>query len=170
MNKLTKASIAGAAGIALLLGGAGTLATWNDSANIEVGSIESGTLTITGSQGDWDDAPERWVPGDSYTYTGTLTISATGDNLEAELSVNTASLVSNAFADALEVSFTAAGSGIGVENSGVYPLVSGGPGTFTVTVTVTVEFPENSVTGTTGQGLTVDLDAISFVLQQVVAP
>ena len=34
MNKLVKGSIAGAAGIALLLGGAGTLALWNADAYI----------------------------------------------------------------------------------------------------------------------------------------
>ena len=32
MNKLVKGSIAGAAGIILLMGGAGSLAYWNDSA------------------------------------------------------------------------------------------------------------------------------------------
>ena len=46
MNKLTKAAIAGGLGIALLLGGAGTLATWNTSANISGGTIVAGSLTI----------------------------------------------------------------------------------------------------------------------------
>ena len=46
MNKLTKAAIAGGVGIALLLGGAGTLATWNSSSNISGGTIVAGSLTI----------------------------------------------------------------------------------------------------------------------------
>ena len=46
MNKLTKAAIAGGVGIALLLGGAGTLATWNTSTNISGGTIVAGSLTI----------------------------------------------------------------------------------------------------------------------------
>lgn len=168
MNKLTKASIAGAAGIALLLGGAGTLALWNDSANLTVGSITSGTLTISDSAGTWDvNAPDLWVPGDSFTYTGTLAISATGDNLAATLDVDLDDFVTgnnNDFADALDVSFTATGSGISL-NAGTYE-VAPGAGTVSVDVVVTVTFPA-TIDETTAQGLTVNLNGINFVLQQV---
>lgn len=171
MNKLTKASIAGAAGVALLLGGAGTFALWNDAASIDAGSISSGTLTIDGSTGTWTNAPDLWVPGDSATFDGTLTIGATGDNLSALLSVDADGLVGvggTEFADALAVSFAVNGMPIaGVTNNG--------DGTYTVTedadgavlnVTVTVSFPSLSVEDLEGQDQSVDLDAISFVLQQ----
>ena len=51
MNKLTKGAIATAAGIALLLGGAGTFALWNGQTTIAGGTISTGTLAIasTGS-------------------------------------------------------------------------------------------------------------------------
>ena len=40
MNKLTKGAIATAAGVILLMGGAGTLAYWNDSDNVLARSEE----------------------------------------------------------------------------------------------------------------------------------
>ena len=46
MNKLVKGAVAGAAGIALLLGGAGTFALWNASTNVSTGSISTGTLAF----------------------------------------------------------------------------------------------------------------------------
>ncbi|HRN30028.1 MAG TPA: alternate-type signal peptide domain-containing protein [Terrimesophilobacter sp.] len=171
MNKLTKASIAGAAGIALLLGGAGTLAVWNDTATIEVGDIQSGTLTITGSVGEWDNEWDLWVPGDVATYEGQLTIEATGDNLEALLTVDTTGLVDGGnteFADALEVTFTVDTTHTAVTGSGPYTVVDD-PAPIVLDVTVTVEFPGDSVDGLEGQDQTVDLDAISFVLTQQVS-
>ena len=133
-----------------------------------MGSISSGTLTISDSTGTWDqNAPALWVPGDSFTYTGSLAISATGDNLEATLGVDIADFLStndNDLADALDVSFTASGAGISLDG-GVYE-VAAGAGTTSVDVVVTVTFPA-SVDGTTAQGLTVNLDGIDFVLQQV---
>ena len=59
MNKLTKAAIAGAAGVILLMGGAGSLAYWNDSiaSNPAGQTISAGTLTVTAaSAGGWTKA------------------------------------------------------------------------------------------------------------------
>lgn len=110
MNKFMKASIATGAGIVLLLGGAGTLAYWNDTATTGAGSITSGTLDIDSYAGTgagwWDisaDNPSRpeaisastfrVVPGDTLRYVEWFTVSATGDNLVAELSVNDADVL-----------------------------------------------------------------------------
>ena len=100
MNKLTKGAIAGGAGIILLMGGAGTFALWNDSASVDGGSISAGTLTLTANGlGQWQDASPDvnggtpvnidsatflTVPGDVLTYTQSVTVGATGDNLLAE--------------------------------------------------------------------------------------
>ena len=46
MNKMIKGSIAGATGIALLMGGFGTYALWSDSQGISSGTVQSGTLDI----------------------------------------------------------------------------------------------------------------------------
>lgn len=169
MNKLTKASIAGAAGIALLLGGAGTLALWNDTATIAGGDITSGTLYISDSTGSWDSSPALWVPGDSFTYTGTVEIEATGTNLAAELSVDTSGITGDTdFANALDIVFTASGTGITLDSPGVYS-VTPNAGTVTANVTVVVTFP-TTVSGTTAQDMTVDLDSVNFLLQQVTTP
>jgi alternate signal-mediated exported protein len=106
MNKLIKGSIASAAGIALLLGGGATLASWNSSVTAaETGSaatITAGTLDVAAhaDQGVWtlkrattasptvvNIATVRIVPGDTLTYTKKFNITATGDNLKATLAV-----------------------------------------------------------------------------------
>ena len=55
MNKLLKGAIAGAAGVALLLGGAGTFALWNSSATVTGGNIDAGNLHVadSGTAGTW---------------------------------------------------------------------------------------------------------------------
>ena len=52
---MLKGSIAGAAGVALLLGGAGTFALWNGDAAIAGATITAGTLTVEASEGTWSD-------------------------------------------------------------------------------------------------------------------
>jgi len=113
MNKLLKGSIAGAAGIALLLGGAGTFALWNDSAAASGGTVQSGALTVVAKDAvGWKDisegqpasewravdsgtvgqtgyiAADKLVPGDTVTYTQKFDITATGKNLKATLAFN----------------------------------------------------------------------------------
>jgi len=96
MNKLVKGSIAGAAGVALLLGGAGTLALWNDSASINAGTVTSGVLDVaTGTAGSWSPDLDLIVPGDTIVYTETLDVTATGDNLNATITTNIGSITNN---------------------------------------------------------------------------
>jgi alternate signal-mediated exported protein len=116
MNKLVKGAIAGAAGIVLLMGGAGSLAYWNDSASAGPGggsnSITAGTLTIAAANtGSWTKglynnagtqtvAPAavatlsavRIVPGNRLVYTQSFNLNATGDDLFFTIS-NTAGTV-----------------------------------------------------------------------------
>ncbi len=63
MHRYAKAGIAVAAGAALLLGGFGTFALWNDSANLDAGTVASGQLELTGGP-----TAEGW-----YLYNGTST-------------------------------------------------------------------------------------------------
>ncbi|MCU1638616.1 MAG: hypothetical protein JWL94_1263 [Microbacteriaceae bacterium] len=108
MNKLLKGAIAGAAGVAVLLGGAGTFALWNDSVTTPAGTVSSGTLSIDSglAAGKWFDMSAgtpgvlitdieafRLVPGDKLRFTKVVTINATGDNLSAALTVDLASVV-----------------------------------------------------------------------------
>lgn len=101
MNKIATGALAGAAGIALLAGGAGTFAAWNDSTHAGGGTINTGVLTIaTTGSADWQDVTDtpsvdlgtqiptgyRFAPGDTLQFTQDLVIDATGDNLTATLS------------------------------------------------------------------------------------
>jgi alternate signal-mediated exported protein len=108
MNAFLKAALAAAAGSALFLGGAGTLALWNSSSSIRGGQITAGELTVgTASTGLWSVAHEtagsyaapvslsaaefahfRAVPGDRLVFTTTVPITATGDNLTATTSLS----------------------------------------------------------------------------------
>lgn len=94
MNKTTKGSLAAGAAAVLLLGGAGSLAYWTDSATVNGGSVNSGFLTL--DDGDCDDSwvyaagsaspgatVVNFVPGDIVTKQCTFVIGAEGDNLAA---------------------------------------------------------------------------------------
>jgi len=174
MNSLTKATIATAAGVALFLGGAGSLALWNDSANLGATSaISDGMLTID-ANGSWDSTgPVSWVPGDSITYTATVDLVAKGDNLRSELSIDPTSITGDAdLLSVLDVDMAinnVTGGTLTETNTGsrVYAVAAdSADGAMTADVTVTVTLPA-SVSGTTAQGQTAALGDLSFLLQQV---
>src|SRR5688572_6565363 len=55
MNKMIKGSIAGATGVALLMGGFGTYALWSDSETLDGSSITSGVLGVEAGAVTWKD-------------------------------------------------------------------------------------------------------------------
>lgn len=169
MNKLTKAAIAGAAGIALLLGGAGSLAYWNSSASLTGATITAGELTITANNdGAWSDADGpitiadfRAVPGDVLTYTATFDVTAVGDNLTATVALTGDSIVGvvevpaapeNAQLASLLTKSTVVKVG-GVETN----VVNASAGTQTVAVSVEITWP-------IGTDLTGDNEAMNGVV------
>lgn len=166
MNKLTKAAIAGAAGIALLLGGAGSLAYWNDATALDAASINSGTLTIS----DDDVATTTYlgggavgliVPGDTVVISQGVVIAATGDNLEATLDIDATTLVG-----ALEpfVTYTVKAFDGATEVTNLTTLSASDAASID-RVEVTVVFP-TSVEDTDGQGLALDLGELIVTLTQ----
>jgi len=165
MNKLVKGSIAGAAGIALLLGGAGTLAAWNDSASLaSAGTISSGELKIAVTQtGAWDKSIAKIVPGDNLTFTEKLTVTAVGDNLSFDLGTNIETLVAaSTFSSATVVSdFDVTKGGVAVSDlSGLEA------GVYVIDVTVTVDFP-SSTAGVVDQNKSLDLSTATVTVTQV---
>jgi alternate signal-mediated exported protein len=130
MNKLVKGAIAGAAGIVLLMGGAGSLAYWNDSANAGPSagsnSITAGTLTVTAvNAGAWTKgfynaagtvvtapaavaslAAVRIVPGNRLVYTQSFNVVGTGDDLYFTIT-SSAGAVTAASAGAADVALAA---------------------------------------------------------------
>lgn len=187
MNKLVKGSIAGAAGIALLLGGAGTFALWSDAQAVNGGIVQTGTLDIALSgSGTWADispdaanttwvvATDRLVPGDTVTFSQNVTIVATGKNLEAELAYAAGSIVVNpALAGFVDISLTATKiSGDATIAPAVAPdtytisPVAGGTSVFRVVITVAFDPATEDQDGQT-LATGVNLSAASFTLVQV---
>lgn len=166
MNKIAKASIATAAGVALLLGGAGTFATWNSSAAAGSASIVAGNLVVqdSGTAGVWtangstaaiDLKTYAIVPGDVLTYTKTMSIKAEGDALQATLTLAGGSISAAdatkpadvALAGYLQTNaeLTATGAGIVKTAKNDFAVVPGaGNIAQDVTVTVTLSFPNGA--------------------------
>ncbi|GAA0992975.1 alternate-type signal peptide domain-containing protein [Subtercola frigoramans] len=189
MNRLVKGAIAGAAGIALLLGGAGTFAYWNSSATISGGTIVAGNLVVSdpGPAGVWTInggstpivlAGYKIVPGDVLTYTKTMHIVATGDNLVATLGLGAASIQASTAAapDVALAAYLTKGavltdSGTGITGaSPSYTITPGAVGIAQDVVTVvTITFPKDGVAGfENGTKLgSVSLDALTVILSQV---
>jgi alternate signal-mediated exported protein len=187
MNKLTSGAIVGTLGIALLLGGAGTFAMWNQSTTANAGTVASGTLTIANSgTPTWKNvsadavaggapianiASYKIVPGDTLEMTQTFTVAASGDNLKATLAYDPASITTATTADAAlkaatTVNFTATGGGITTDaTTKVVSVASTTAGVNTVTVKLTVSLP-STVSGVTAQGGSLNLSAVSFNLAQ----
>jgi len=189
MNKLVKGSIAGAVGVALLLGGGSTFALWNDAAGVAGGTVSSGTLdlVVAPNTASWKDiSPEhatpvsisdisdfKIVPGDVLELTQSVTVKATGDNLIGELTFDpTTVVVDDDLADFISYDLAA------VQTSGDATVIAGAANEYTITpvaggdtvvkVTVTVTF-DGATDEQDGQTITdgVDLSNLSFTLTQV---
>ncbi|MBM7818586.1 alternate signal-mediated exported protein [Cellulosimicrobium cellulans] len=96
-----KGSVAAAAGVAVLLGGAGTFALWNQSGAIGGTGTAVGQLEATFGSATWvDDTPGankghtidaitdfRLVPGDVLTGTVPVSVTAEGENILVDAAV-----------------------------------------------------------------------------------
>ncbi len=176
MKKLTMGLVAAGSGLVLLIGTSGSLALWNDAATVDAGNVASGVLTVAATGGSWSQQLQQWVPGDSETYTAQVSVVAQGDNLKSQVTIDPASISGDPqLLGALQItlSFGAATGGTFTPVAGqpnVYDVVPTNPNSATpivAPVTVTVEFPADSVTGTEAQGETVQLGGMQFVLQQI---
>lgn len=188
MNKLAKGAIAGAAGIALLLGGAGTFALWNDSASVNGSSVTAGTLAFASNTtaGSWSNATAttpvpitdistfRIVPGNTLKYTKALTVNATGNDLKGQLQLDAAS-ITGTLASYVTTTLDATSTGATLTSAGAgtntWNFVPNGAGTFTVNVVITVTLPATVGNGT-GNGLnaqsaTLNLSAVGVTLKQI---
>ena len=178
MNKIIKGSIAGAAGIALLLGGAGTFALWNDSTSVQGGKIKAGNLALVNQTGAWTECAHRRGhrrrtarelqdrSGQPAQYTGSVDVVAEGVDLEAELKAEPVehhqyrSRTPSSNLDASSNSPVVSE----IDDTNVFEVVpANGATTTPVAFTITVTFNPDSTTGKTGK---VDLGEIGLTLQQ----
>ena len=162
MKKITKATLAAGAGVALLIGTGGTLAFWNDSVSLGGASIAAGNLQLT-QKGTptWqiqhtsgavsavsDISALRIVPGDKLIYTGDYTITAQGDNLVFKADVANGAIAPAVAGNAADVKLSER-----LTQSAVYTIngVAGqtatikhrdaASGTYDVSIAVTLEWP-----------------------------
>ena len=175
MNKMIKGSIAGATGVALLMGGFGTYALWSDSENLAANGVQSGELWVDTSTGVYDDAgtpaADDWtaddlmVPGDVVTYTQTFEVKGTGKNLQGTIALAPGALGGTATGIARTVEVTSDDATI-VRNADEVSFTFSDPfDTATLTAVVTYELPA-STSGTTDQNKTATTPQSTFTIQQ----
>lgn len=169
MNKMAKGALATGVGVALLLGGGGTLAIWNDTANATTGSIVAGNLDLTSGAAVWkkadgtvipDISSYKVVPGEVLKFEQPLTIKLTGDQLKATLAPEFAG-TSNGFFSQLNYNYNITQAGTELKGR---DLTSANNGAATVTATVTF----NQAAGNNTQNAVQDLSKIIYKLDQVV--
>lgn len=176
MKKSTKGALAAAAAAVLLLGGAGTLAYWTSSQDVDGGEISTGELALGAPDcGAWqldsaESAPLTYadgdplVPGDVLTKTCTAELTAVGNHMRGTIEasqpeidgpldgafvVDTADLTVNG---AAATAFTEANNG---QDVGI-----------TITVTFTDPGTEDNAYNVPG-GLSDTLDDITLTAVQV---
>lgn len=178
MNTFAKGSIAAGAGVVLLLGGAGSLAYWNDSADLGGGTISAGELAIDASAGTWLPSIAAWVPGDRSTYSTTLTVTATGDNIQGtiELDLDAVEITPAAAADQFDIELTAGaaatlptGAALAFDTS-TESFTFDGSGVYQIPVELTVAFPYDASAEQNGsEQAQIDLTDVSFIVTQTAA-
>lgn len=170
MNKLLKGAVAGAAGIALLLGGAGTFAAWNASTSLgtDASNITTGDLYLSSdpTSGTWayanGDEVTRIVPGDVVNYSQTVTVHGSGDHLHANFQVNLGQKLTQTGGTHQDGAFTVSEPVATVAADSGLTAVAGTTNQFTVdpaalpkdgaVVTVTVSVTFNDIKTGTGNG------------------
>ena len=179
MKNRTKGVIAGIAGLALLSGGT-TFALWSGNATLTGATIKNGDLAVTATSITWVDASAvsqhpgatvdlgAWlmVPGDTLVGTTTITTTVKGDNLLAQLGVETTAATQNTGVTvtyAVTQGATTLGSGTLGDAIPAFPVVDGGH----YTVTITATFPTGTLGSSAGQKATTTLQDIDVTLDQV---
>jgi alternate signal-mediated exported protein len=168
-SALIKGTAAIAVGAALLLGGGGTLASWNAADNAAPGTVTAGNLDVVKSgAGVWTDrtgatianvATYKVVPGDKLTYTQVLDVTLTGNKMAANIAATGTGAVNGFTAANVIVSDTVLTvDGEAVSN----PLKT----SKTVTATITFEF-KAATTGRADVNATYNFGNVAFTLQQI---
>lgn len=183
MNKLTTGAIATGAAVLLLLGGAGTFALWSDSTQFDGSSIQAGELFFGAEgTGEWTNVTNGgddpidintflMVPGNTLQFEQTVEITATGNDLIAELTYDAGSItIDPELEDWITITLGASSTSGNVTADGPNVFeVTPAAGTSTVVVTVTVAFDE-ATPDLEGQDKVVDLSGLELTLTQLAIP
>ncbi|WP_167735356.1 alternate-type signal peptide domain-containing protein [Rhodococcus sp. 1R11] len=176
MNKATKGSLAAGAAVVLLLGGAGSYALWSDTETLPLGPISTGVLKLEPvAAGVWTDVSPigpktdpvtigsfNLVPGDVLSYDATYRVDAEGNNLQATLVPDAASITYGTGISATEVTVALATTIGGQPIPNVLTSANNG-NILTVKVLVTFNAGTELLVG---QDTSVNLANFRVVLQQ----
>lgn len=150
MKKTTKGALAAVAAGVLLMGGAGSLAYWSDTATVDGGAITTGELALGDAtcDADWAYAVGNAgagttatliVPGDTVAKQCTFTVTATGDNLQATLTTpTTVDVTETPGAASLQADVSAA---YAIGGAAIPASITSANDGQTVTATIEVAFP-----------------------------
>lgn len=183
MKKLTKGAISAAAASVLLLGGATSLAYWNDaettpgtvvnSGHLKLDPQTAGQWRLNGEATAYNPATQRLVPGDTLTKTATFVVDAQGDYLNAEFTAtNPAWATGSAAALTNELQLTGAyqvstdnGATWSAPVTGSAPVANGN----LVRAVLTINWPFGTVNNNSNvaAGLNATLDAVTVTVTQV---
>lgn len=171
MKTSTKGAVAAGAAAVLLMGGAGSLAYWTASGTITGGSVTSGHLKLEADDtGTWElngspvssISTVRIVPGDELVFTGSYTIDAAGDNLQADVAV-TGATESGALAAYVDTDLDYT-----VDGNAATSITEANDGD-TLEATVTVDFPFGTAADNASNvagGLSLNLANVAVTLTQ----
>jgi len=179
MKNATKGALAAATAVALLSGGAGTLAYWTGTQDVTGGSISSGKLTLShpvcdSSEGDtaahgWQfdggdefTATSTIVPGDTLTKVCDMTLTIVGDHIGATLNLDAASFT-NTSDGHLKQALNGATSTFKVEGADYTPITKSG--VYHVQATVSVPFSSGTTAANT-QNVAVALKDLTLTATQ----
>lgn len=168
MKKTTKGAFAGGVALLLLLGTGGTLAYWNDTADLTgQNSIVAGNLAVTeqtdeptwtiqhtdGSAAPVEDITELFiVPGDQLSYTAGFNVTAQGQNLKFTTGLTDSSITPASSAEPADVALAsrlvdsaefAVNGGTTTTPGTTFEIdhTDNIQGTYPITVTVTLTWP-----------------------------
>jgi len=168
MNKMAKGALATGVGVALLLGGGGTLAIWNDTETASTGQIAAGQLNIARiNDGVWTDASGnqvdlstyKIVPGETLSFEQEIDITLEGDRIKASLAPTYVG-VQDGLTRVLDYSYEVAQGGTKINTAA---LTEANDGLAKVSATVTFKVGADNST----QLKTQDLSRIQYVLTQI---
>ncbi len=179
MNTIVKGSLAGATGIALLMGGFGTYALWSDSETTGSSQVTAGELDIAANTATWADASTdaattTWtpgtdlvVPGDVIKRTQTFTIKGTGKNLKGNVALSQGAVTKTAYGTYMTVGVDVTSNNASVTRSGTtnnYNFTA--PfGSATLTAVVTYTF-DSTTPNQVAQNATASLADSTFTISQ----
>lgn len=185
MKKMTKGAIVTGLGVALLLGGGGTLATWNMDQSASAGTIQSGELSLdVTNKTPWTSSitngtvstGHKIIPGEVLTYNQTVQVKKQGEGLKASLNVIGMNQIVpggtglNSFGNTLAPTITVTApngttttlEGHSLYNSSSYTLdADAKAGTYTIKATVAFNAKDQQA-----MNAAVNLNSIKFQLQQ----